>query len=168
MGVRHVRIVEKAAIAASWAVMTAAGCAGIAIAPLTRPGSFTPLTGAVLFSVVMTCVHVIGYELYKQQADGGSLPSASVAGGYWSAIKVAVLEQGIVAILAVLMLDGGLCAHMALVSVADYWPAVCLIIVRRPDSPTTGDLAFMKYGFFVILVIVFTAGPMYWATLDRW
>jgi hypothetical protein len=167
MGVRHVRIAEKIALAASWGVTVAAGCAAIAAAWLSRGNPRTAANFSVLFGVLMTCVYVIGYEAYKHQGDGAWSSTPGVR-RYWPAIKRAALEEVIVVILALLALDDGFCLHVVLLSLAAHWSAVCLIVVRRPNSPTAADLLFVKYGFFFILIIFATLGPTYWARVQRW
>jgi hypothetical protein len=162
------RIAEKAAIAISWAVTMAIGCTLLAgLSPRQSPVEAAG-TRALLFAVLMTFVYVIGYQVYKHQAPGGASSSAPHARAYWPALKLAVLEQVIVVVLASLVLDFGRTLHAALVSVAAYWPAACIIVLRRPASPTRGDILLVKYGLFFVLLIVMTAGTVYWTWLGRW
>ena len=167
MSVRPVPIRAKAAIVGSWAVIVGGGCTGLAMLPNPGGGLLPPTDAAVVFGVVMTCVYVLGYVAYKHQA-GGPSSSGPVLQAYWPAIKLAVIEQAIVAILAVLMLDLGQSIHITLVSLTAYWPAVCLIVIRRPSSPTVTDVEFVKFGFLLILSIVAIAGTSYWIWVGRW
>jgi hypothetical protein len=162
------RIAEQAAIGIAWAVTMAVGGTLLAVVPEPQwpagPRGMRPL----VFAVVMTCVYLIGYQAYRHQTDGGGWSSSSGRRAYWPALKLAALEQCIVGILAALVLDCGQCMHVTLVSVAAYWPSVCIVVARRPTSPTSGDIAFVKLGFLLILMVVMIAGTAYWTWRGRW
>lgn len=65
------------------------------------------------------------------------------------------------AVLCVLLLDGGRASKCCGVAMAAFWCVAVLIAARRPWSPTTGDLRFWQYGFipcfFLTLLILRTA-----------
>lgn len=94
------KVAEKAAMGTAWAVTVAVGCTLLAALPEPQWGVQRGGTRALLFGVLMTCVYAIGYQAYKHQAPGGAWSSAPGARSYWPALKVAVIEQCIVGILA--------------------------------------------------------------------
>ena len=169
MGEQHLRILDKAVLAACWAVTVAVGCTGLVAVWLSLGQPRIATNAGALFGILITCVYVIGYEAYAHQGDGESGRSGLHAWAYGRAIKQALSEESIVVILAFLMLDDGkFCLHVALLSLAAHWLAVCLIVVRRPTTPTAMDLLIVKYGFFLILIVYFTVGPIYWAKVGCW
>ena len=76
---------------------------------------------------------------------------AVISSAYDRVIFKSVIVQVIVGILAVLILDGGIVAHVVGVAVVAYWLCAAVIIIRRPHEPTKIDLAILTYGFWVIL-----------------
>jgi hypothetical protein len=125
-----------------------------------------------VFVGVMAGVHFIGYRLWRRQfvqdpGNGGKSLSRQFSSAYWPPVKAALLQQGITAILALLVLDGGLTFHVTMIAIVAYWLAFCIVIVRRPDSPTRGDLRLVRYGFLMVFLIVIVAGPMVWRALGR-
>jgi hypothetical protein len=126
------------------------------------------VVNGLLFAAIMTCVHLVGYHAYMHQADRGGRFSTALAPALVSAVKASLLQQGVVLILAALVLDGGRTFHAALVAAMAYWLGLVVVAVRRPSSPTAVDVLLVKYGFLFILLIVLTVGPMVWGALGRW
>lgn len=60
--------------------------------------------------------------------------------------------QSFVALLALLLLDGGQMARVVGVAMLAYWISVAGIMLRRPQTPTNIDLATVRWGFWPILV----------------
>ena len=120
----------------------------------------------VVFTVIMAGVHFIGYRLWRRQfvQGEGTSPLSSV---YWPTTKAALLQQGIIFILAALILDGGLTFHMAVIAFVAYWSALGIIVARRPSSPTRIDILLVRYGFLLVFLIVVTAGPFVWKAMGR-
>lgn len=67
-------------------------------------------------------------------------------------------------LLTALAIDGQLLMWVVY-SIAIFWVMALIIIVRRPSSPTRGDLVAIRYGFFGILVAVVGATMLRW-TMD--
>ena len=80
---------------------------------------------------------------------------------------MALLQQGIVVILALLMLDGGYTLNATIIAIVAYWLAFGIIVVRRPGLPTRGDIRLVRYGFLLIFFTVVVAGPIVWRALGR-
>jgi len=56
---------------------------------------------------------------------------------------------------------------MALIALIAYWAAFGVIVARRPDSPTRGDMLFVRYGYLLLLAGVCVAAPFAWRALRR-
>jgi hypothetical protein len=127
---------------------------------------------SAVFVVFMAGVHFIGYRLWKRQVapnQGGeaTLDSRPVSPVYWRAARTALLQQGIVLVLAAMVLDGGLTYIAAIVAVVAYWLAFGIIILRRPCLPTPADVLFMRYGFLLVSLAVVTAAPFACVAFSR-
>ncbi len=114
-----------------------------------------------VFVIFMAAVHVVGYRLWRRQflqdrGEGQGPPASPLAPAYRPAIKTALLQQGIVLILAALVLDMGETFHAAVIAVVAYWLAFVVVVFRRASCPTRGDLLFVRYGFLLIFVSVLT------------
>lgn len=50
------------------------------------------------------------------------------------------------------------------VSSLGFWVITIVIFVRRPQSPTEGDLIFIRWGLFAISVLASPVAIWYWVT----
>ena len=66
---------------------------------------------------------------------------------YRSPVMDALKVQIPIAILCLLMLDGGYMARMCAALLAGHWSGILLAMWRRPDAPTAGDLWYVRWGF---------------------
>jgi hypothetical protein len=82
-------------------------------------------------------------------------PRPSSFGGYGEAIVVALVQQGIVLLLAALMLDFGYTLRLCTVAAAAAWSCVLVVMLLRPTAPTTLYLIIVKYSFWPALVATF-------------
>jgi len=64
-------------------------------------------------------------------------------------------QQGICLAIAALILDDGTMFRVCLTAVMAHWVGIALLVIRRRTSPSTLDLGFLKFGFFVCLVVAF-------------
>ncbi len=128
-------------------------------------GLYKGIVGCTVFIVVMAGVHLIGYRLWQRQfvQDQGPISSA-----YWPSTKTSLLQQAVVFILALLMLDLGQTMCEAVTAIVAYWLAFSIILVRRPSSPTRGDIFLIRYGFLFIFVCAVAALPFVGRAIDRW
>ncbi len=60
--------------------------------------------------------------------------------------------QGCLGLVARLLLDGGAMARVMGVAVFGFWLATALLLMRRPHSPTGGDLAWIRWGFWPMFI----------------
>lgn len=86
---------------------------------------------------------------------------------YGRALKTSIILQLIVVVPSVLMLDGGLMGHIALVALLAYWLSVPMIVWRRRAVPTAGDLWFVRYGFLATEAAVYFIGQAVWQQMGR-
>ena len=71
-----------------------------------------------------------------------------------SALFDSVAVQGVLGLLAVLVLDGGMCFQMWAFSMAAYWGGGSLILLRRWRAPTKVDIAMVRWGFLILCLVV--------------
>ena len=126
-----------------------------------------------VFVAVMAGVHLIGYRLWQRQfvqdqGDNSGSPSRSVSSAYWPPTRTSLFQQGIVFILALLMLDMGQTMCEAVTAIGAYWLAFGIIVVRRPGSPTRGDIFLIRYGFLLMFFSAVAALPFVGRALGRW
>jgi hypothetical protein len=81
---------------------------------------------------------------------------------------MALLQQGIVLILALLMLDLGQTICEAVTAIVAYWLAFGIIAVRRLNSPTRSDIFLIRYGFLLMFVCAVAALPFVGRAIGRW
>ena len=72
---------------------------------------------------------------------------------YQGTLKLVLIEQVPLGILAALILDGGSIARMYLCALIVFWPGFAMIIYRRPMAPTETDLFLIKWGTFLLFAV---------------
>jgi hypothetical protein len=70
----------------------------------------------------------------------------AIAPAYDQQIWFSVKQQVVLAILAALVMDDGQTARGMAAVVIGYWIGTVVILVRRPFSPSRGDLLFVRWG----------------------
>ena len=65
-------------------------------------------------------------------------------------------------LVSLLILDGGTMARICGVSILAFWGATVVMIWRRPQTPTSTDLFFLKFGFFAVAVAAYFVVPAIW------
>jgi len=83
--------------------------------------------------------------------------SPVIAESYRHPIVFALVLQVVIAVLSMLMLDGGQLAKVCGVAMAGFWIGGFVIIGRRPFNPTASDLLYFRIGFVAVLAACFTA-----------
>ena len=72
---------------------------------------------------------------------------------YKPPIRFALIQQSVVAVLCLLLLDGGAMAkHCAIVMLA-FWSAVAIVMIRHPQSPTDADKLLIRFAFIPLFVV---------------
>jgi hypothetical protein len=77
---------------------------------------------------------------------------------YREAIVFTLIQQVPCALLSLLMLDGGVMARICAITMLGFWAAVVLMMVRRPLSPSSFDIMFLRWGFFPLYSLVLGLG----------
>ena len=77
---------------------------------------------------------------------------------YREAIVFTLIQQVPCALLSLLMLDGGTMAGIFGTTMLGFRAGVALMMVRRPLSPSSFDLMFLRWGFFPLYIRVFGLG----------
>lgn len=73
--------------------------------------------------------------------------SAVISPRYKAEVWFALAVQLFIGLLAMLLLDGGRMARVMGVAALGFWLATALIVIRRPQTPTGLDLAWIRWGF---------------------
>lgn len=137
-------------------------------------GSVSVAVGrCALLAAFMAVVHWIGFRLWQRQSlqvqgDSSAWASRPISPAYWPPTKTALVYQGIVFILALLMLDMGQTICEAVTAIGAYWLAFGIIVFRRPSSPTRSDIFMIRYGFLLMFVSAAAALPFVGRALGRW
>lgn len=77
-----------------------------------------------------------------------------VAAAYRKVLGEAVVVQALAFGFAPLLLDGGTVLSLCVVAAAVFWPSAVLILVRRPQNPTSADLALIRFGFLALVGLI--------------
>ena len=78
------------------------------------------------------------------------------------ALKLAILQQVAVMILAAGIMDGGGIFLVAFFALFAYWGGVLLIRARRPHGFTKTDLFLFRWGYFLLCVVSFFLAQFIW------
>jgi hypothetical protein len=105
------------------------------------------------------------YESPKQAStdrtadkDDGGLPEGVAATAWRSEDFVfALVQQAVLLLLTSLVLDGGFLFRVCLTAVTAHWIWIGTAVVRRRTSPTAWDIALVKFGFLLCLLLTFAA-----------
>lgn len=73
-----------------------------------------------------------------------------VAEDYRSPVMFALALQIPIAIICLLMLDGGQLARICGIAMAAHWAGILLVMARRRHSPSMTDIVFIRLGFLMI------------------
>jgi len=83
---------------------------------------------------------------------------------YRSALKDALVIQIPLILLGGLAADGGVMAAICLRAAVAFWIATAIILIRRPAKPSRWDLAFIRFGYLVLLpltlVLLYKVPPL--------
>ena len=78
--------------------------------------------------------------------------SADISSSYKRPVIEAAILSSVFLVLSFMVLDGGTTAFASLFAVAGFWAAVLLMILRRPQSPTSVDVQVIRFGSLVAIV----------------
>ncbi|MFO0908303.1 MAG: hypothetical protein U0794_08075 [Isosphaeraceae bacterium] len=72
---------------------------------------------------------------------------------YRGALHFTLAQQVPLAMICLLLLDGGRMSRVCAIAMFGFWAAAALILARRPHTPAAGDLAFLRWGFVPLLAL---------------
>ena len=98
------------------------------------------------FTVLAWCV-AIGCWMWTKRRDG-------ISHRYRAAFISSFVQQAFVLCLAALMLDGGLTLYACILACMLYWMIAGVVIARRPLTPTSSDISWITYGYFLLAFAV--------------
>ena len=81
---------------------------------------------------------------------------------YKESLKAAIIQQGIVLLLAAGILDGGDVFAICLIAVVAFWVGVWLVRRHRPTAPSRLDLVFIHWGYMPLCVMTFFLVHCFW------
>lgn len=73
---------------------------------------------------------------------------------YRAPLHSALYVQCVIVVLCGLLLDFGVSARIATITMVAFWVGVLLIMLRRPRTPTVADLWIVRFGFLPLFVIL--------------
>jgi hypothetical protein len=124
---------------------------------------------SILFIVIMASVHLAGYLLYVQQALPTRAESTPLARAsfefspqYWSAIKDAIILSLLFGVPSALLLDGGRVFGFFKVALIGHLSGILMTMGRRPMSPTSADILFIRWGVLLLFLATGVIAPFIW------
>ena len=90
------------------------------------------------------------------------LKNIPISESYRSALWTALIFSLIFVVLSALMLDGGELARLTGIALAVFWGAVAVIMLRRPQNPTSFDLFLIRYGCGPLIIGFWVAISFVW------
>jgi hypothetical protein len=72
---------------------------------------------------------------------------------YREAVWVALVLQVIATLFLLTILDGGTLAKVGGAAMAGFWIGAAVVMVRRPRSPSTLDLLYVRWGYIAMLIV---------------
>src|ERR1022692_2378880 len=93
--------------------------------------------------------------------------SVTVSPKHIRAMQQALFVQAIFVALTACVLDSGHTHWCTLTAVLAHWLGMVMILIRRPASPTNGDLWFSQWGYFPILAATVFFAPFFHMVLGR-
>jgi hypothetical protein len=76
----------------------------------------------------------------------------SLSDRYRAPVRFALAWSVIMAVVSVLVLDGGQAARLTAFGLLVFWTCVLMIICRRPATPTRFDLLFIGWGSWAVVL----------------
>ncbi len=83
---------------------------------------------------------------------------------YEKPFAFALMVQVPYSLCSVVIMDGGHMLPLCELALAGFWAGALLILARRPRNPTPGDLAFVRWGFLGLVLLI----PVLAALLGRY
>jgi len=75
-----------------------------------------------------------------------------ISAQYGPALRLAIAQQSVPLLASAFILDGGVLLRAVLFSGIAHWILICVILLRRPSSPTRFDISAIRIGFLPMIV----------------
>jgi hypothetical protein len=72
---------------------------------------------------------------------------------YREAIRFSLIQQLPWSLICALILDGGRMARICAISLIAYWTLALVMMSRRPFTPDSRDMAFLRWGFLPLFAV---------------
>ena len=160
----HEVVKALSALSVSFVVTSILGGAAIYEGAKNLPGldARSAMDRAIAFPFIMLFIYVAGYRVWRLPFSPYGMGREQTLAAHRHPAKAAVVQQLICVFIAALVLDLGIFWHATWVAVLAYWLAVAVIVARRPETPTRGDIFFVRYCFLAVWILVLIAGPIIW------
>lgn len=77
----------------------------------------------------------------------------TISSSYKKPLIIAVLFSSVLLILSSLILDYGYTGLASVYGTVGLWVGVLLIVLRRPQAPTTADIAIIRVGSLPVIIM---------------
>lgn len=89
-------------------------------------------------------------------------PTISISNHYQSPVRTALAFSLGMAATSLLMLDFGQSVRLTAIALSIFWLSVAIAITKRPNSPTTNDLLYIRWGSVPLVVVFHLATHLAW------
>jgi hypothetical protein len=79
---------------------------------------------------------------------------------YRGAIRVALVLQGALTLVLLLLLDGGQMAKIGGCAMIAFWMGTAMVMLRRPHGPSRADLLYIRWGYPAVLCVAVVIAVM--------
>ncbi len=88
--------------------------------------------------------------------------SLPISPSYRKPIFEALVLQGVLGLLSLLILDGGTTARICGIALVAFWGGATVMIWRRPLAPTKTDIELLRFGYLPLVVMAFFLVHFIW------
>ena len=147
---------DLALLAISFSAMSVVGGFVVFTYWWTQNAINTGLTRVALFVAIMAAVHGLGAAIYIKQNESRGESRRRIAKSWTlrGSFLGAVIQYVFFLLITALILDGGLIFRCVGIGVLAHGSLTCMICLRRASTPTSMDLALIRYGFLPVALIV--------------
>lgn len=98
--------------------------------------------------------------------NSGNRLTCSFAPAYRSAIAFGFFFDFVLLfLLAAMVLNSGRSARYFMIAMMGHWLMTLVMLVRRPHSPTTVDLCFIRVGAIALMFVTLWMAPVVWSII---
>lgn len=90
---------------------------------------------------------------------GEAMTTLPLAPAYREAVKIALGLQVLTTLFLLTILDGGTLAKAGGAAMVEFWVGAAIVMLRRPKTPGTIDLLYVRWGYLILLIIGIALSP---------